>query len=120
MSGYRAAIDIEQVVLDYLSEHFDDVYLDVPDDRPETFITIERTGGGMSSATIDRPMVAIQCWAGRRSEASKRVHEVDKLMQELPDHHRRVSMVTRNALYNYPDPDSHSPRYQAVFDITTY
>lgn len=111
-------MNIETKIIEYLTEKGHKAYANVPRKRPETFVTVERTGGGFDSVIIDRPTVAVQMWAPSRLAASELAYAVrDNIlkMNELVG----ISKVSLNALYNFPDADSGTNRYQAVFDFVT-
>ena len=111
-------MNIEATIISYLNENGIKAVSDVPKDRPERFVTVERTGGTHDSVVLDRPTVAVQAWASTRYEASELMMEVDALMRNLVSV-EGVNRCKRNSLYNYPDESGH-PRYQAVYDLVTY
>ena len=83
----------------------------VPEVRPPSFVTVERTGG-QQTTFIDSPALAVQCWAGTRSEA---MELADLVASRLRDGWRQQSYVAAcdvNSIYNFPDPDSGQARYQ--------
>lgn len=83
----------------------------IPEVRPSSFITVERTGG-QQTTLIDSPTLAVQCWAGTRSEA---MELADLVASRLRDGWRQQSYVAAcdvNSIYNFPDPDSGQARYQ--------
>ena len=111
-------MNIETKIIDYLKKKGFQAYANVPSSRPASFVTVERTGGGFDSVIIDRPTVAVQMWAPSRLAASELAYAVrDNIlkMNELVG----ISKVSLNALYNFPDADSGTNRYQAVFDFVT-
>ena len=61
--------DIETQIVQWLAAQSElagcPVSLDVPAQRPERFITVERVGGA-ETRFIDTVLLAIQCWAGSR------------------------------------------------------
>lgn len=94
-----------------------EAFLDVPEDRPERFITVERTGGP-GDWIRDSPLLAVQVWALHRYEAGDLAEAVAKALREavaLPN----VARVRVNSLYNFPDPESRQPRYQIVLELVT-
>lgn len=116
----EASADIEQIVIDYLTEHIDvPVYAEVPNPRPPSFVTVERTGGPHKSIGLDQPLVAVQAWAKTRVEASELAYEVDAVLFSLQDEDLRVTYVDRNSFYNYPDEETNTNRYQLVYDMMT-
>lgn len=110
--------DIESILAEYLSARLSvPVAADVPEDKPSSFVSFERTGGGFGSIVLDSPMVAVQCWADTRSEAKALAYEVDDLIRRMPGVYHNVADASRNSLYNFPDPNSRKARYQIVFEF---
>lgn len=114
-------LDIEAAIIGYLSKHLDcPVYADVPNPRPERFVTVERTGGGsMMNGAVDQPTVAIQSWETTRAKAANLAYDVDDFMAFITNEVTNVMGCSLNSLYNFPDPDSRSARYQGIYDLTT-
>ncbi len=114
-------MNIEKTIIDFLNGIEDlgcKAYGEVPDDRPDIFISVERTGGGQgNSLIIDTPTVAIQCWNTSKDKASDMAYQVRDLLKRLV-YDSRITRVTPNALYNYPD-TSGQARYQLVVDFVT-
>ena len=85
-------------------------YTLVPADRPVRFITVERTGGSCG-AIIDRPSLAIQCWAPTPVEAARLADTLTcavlPSVYDLPD----VGSFYVDSVYAYPLDES-TPRYQ--------
>lgn len=94
------------------------VSMDVPQDRPERFVTVERTGGGSTTrGIIGTPTIAVQCWAGTRLEAADLADTVAGVLGrsiELP----QVKRLIINSVANFPL-DETQPRYQIVADMVT-
>ena len=109
-------MNVEAVIVAYLNKCGFKAYADVPANRPEEFVTVERTGGALDA--LDRPTVAVQSWSTTRYAASELAIRVDAFMSGLVAE-SDVTKVSRNTLYNYPDESGH-PRYQAVYDLVTY
>ena len=110
-------MNIETALIEYLKECGFDAYANVPVERPEEFVTVERTGGSHDAVAIDRPVVAIQCWASSRLDASILSYNVNSAMLRCDA--EGVMKVSCNSLYNFPDGESGMSRYQAVYDIVT-
>lgn len=94
-------------------------YAQVPDPRPETFITVQRTGG-TCTVGIDAPAVAVDAWAGSAYEASELALAVRDAMVlravEVPEI-RHVDVGS--GPYSSPDADSRQPAYRTVFNMIT-
>lgn len=111
-------VDIEALLIDYLSSILPiPVAADVPEDKPARFVSLERTGGGSRQLVVDRPIVAIQCWADSRADAELLAAMVDKSIKFMPDEYPDVVDASRNSAYNFPDPSSRKSRYQIVYDF---
>lgn len=111
-------MDIEAFVVRYLNDSLDYVAAtNVPNPRPEKLITVERTGGP-ESLGIDRPTLAIQCWAPSRAESAALAYEVRDCLEglELCD---EIGSCSINSLYNFPS-EKDEPRYQIVIDVVNY
>lgn len=90
---------------------------DVPEDRPDEFLTVERTGGSRSYG-IDTATVAVQCWSTSRAAACELAHRVDAALPSLIGE-GGVFGVERDSLYNFPDEEGGTARYQIVATVTT-
>lgn len=112
-------MNIEKAIIKYLGSVMPDTVVcgDVPNPRPKKLVTVERTGGSADSIVLDRPQLAVQCWAETRVEAADLAYEVDSLIAEIDD--QEIPEISRSSLYNYPDEDG-NPRYQIVYDAVTY
>ena len=107
---------VEEAVRNWLVDMGFDAYVRVPKDRPSRFVTVERTGGGVSDM-VDHPLVAIQAWAPTQAEAEEDAAAIRMvaLVGELPVgvHSMRVNAGP----YKFYDEESMQPRYQVVFDV---
>lgn len=114
-------IDVEEEIIEYLGENLEcEAYAEVPNPRPERFVTVERTGGHLTdNGAIDRPTVAVQTWAESRSEAASLAAKVAQLLLVMPYETVNVMRCECNSLYNFPDPDSRQSRYQGIYDLVT-
>lgn len=112
---------IEQIILNYLSEKFTDlnisVNMDIPKDRPQRFVVIEKTGGGKDG--IYQSTFAIQSYGTSLFDAANINNMVIDFMNGLTVLND-VSRVELNSNYNFTDTASKQPRYQAVFDVWHY
>lgn len=93
-------------------------YAIVPADAPGRFVTVERTGGG-TSLGVDRPVVAFQCWAASRLEASELASALRSAIvtgaRSIPE----VCGASVSSTYDFPDPETRRARYQVVAEFTT-
>lgn len=112
-------MNIEVALVTWLSDRLHmPVFASVPENRPVSFVTVERTGGAAKNIAFDNPQVAIQCWAQTRHDASKLAYKVAEVMSDFA-YEPHIYSVFRNSLYNFPDPDSGMGRYQILYQLTT-
>lgn len=91
----------------------------VPEERPERFVTVERTGGARSIGS-DRPALAVQAWAQTDAEAAQlALGCADALVRECAREIPQVCRCTVEGVYDFPDPDSRQSRQQlSVYMVT--
>lgn len=110
---------IETIIRNYLiTELTVPVYVDVPAEPPETYVVIERTGGGMEEH-IRNAMIAIQSYGASRYTAAELHERVIAVMQDLITLDE-VSSCDLNSEYDFTDTTTKRYRYQAVFNIVYY
>ena len=115
---------IEQIVLEYLTEHINvPVFMELPEvpsednpTMPERFILLEKVGGGQTDH-INSGSIAVQSYSlNSLYEAASLDEETRALMQnivELDD----ISGVRIASNYNHTDTRTKRYRYQSVFDF---
>lgn len=82
----------------------------VPASHPKRFITVERTGG-RRTPLLDRPSLAIQCWAESQVKASDLADTLaDVVLPRVYDLPYLGSFAI-DSIYDYPL-DGDTPRYQ--------
>ena len=111
-------MNVEQAVIQALSAAGYDAYADAPNPMPESFVTVERTGGG-SRDMVDRPMLAVQCWAAGRKAAADMAEAVRAELEGL-EGTRGLGAVKVSSLYNWPDPSTRKARYQLVVELAAH
>lgn len=112
-------VNVEAVLVEHLNDSGlgCEAFMDVPKERPETFVTVERSGGGRDTFR-DLPQVIVQAWGRSRWEASELVDDVaDALWQAR--FHPNIARVTIGSSHNFPDPDSGQARYQIFASLVT-
>ena len=89
----------------------------VSESVPDSFVTIERTGGYVEDM-LDHPTIAVQCWAQTDSEA----HDMAIGLRNLLLTDQRPYGVGRIAIdsgpYRFYDEYTRCPRYQMALDAT--
>lgn len=109
--------DVESELVHYLLDAGFAAFGDVPEDRPQQFVTVERTGGTVTEHVKDDAMVAVQSWAASRADASVLAVKADEAVRGFV-RNPRVCKVSRQSLVNFPS-ENGEPRYQAIYEITT-
>ncbi len=110
---------IEYIVLQYLSSALDvPVVLEIPENPPETFVFLEKTGGGEREFIVSST-IAVQSYAPSLSRAAELNEKVKMAMRNLITLDS-VARVQLNSDYPFNDTTRKRRRYQAVFDITHY
>lgn len=112
----------EAVLIDHLSTHQEIVSAgvlvaaQVPPERPERFVTVERVGGAIGRFT-QRPIFAVQAWGPSRLAAALLADQVSRILLHAalrPE----VGAIAVTHLYHHPDPDSGQERYQLTVETT--
>ena len=84
----------------------------VPNPRPDRFITVERTGGGYTLGR-DNPYLAVQAWGTSEADAyALALRARDAFATDLREEVPQVCSSEVDGLYNFPDPDGRQARYQ--------
>lgn len=113
--------NIESVLINYLKDNLPEgwtVSSDVPQNKPEKFVVVERTGGGVTNVRIEQPEVIISYYhAESAPEASKVAVDMDiKLRAEIIAQ-PNVSKVERMSLVRLDDLTVKYKRYQAYYSF---
>ena len=113
---------IEVIVLNYLLEQNidgigQDVYLVIPEDKPDKYILIEKTGSGREN-WIDNATLAIQSVSANSLLEAARINEAVKTaMNEFADNSPDIYSCRLDTDYNFTNPATKEYRYQAVYNI---
>lgn len=109
-------MSIEELTIGYLSDELSvPVSGDIPHPMPETFVTVEKTGGKRTNHVMTATL-AIQSWAGSRADAAA-LNELVKAAMFSFITQDSISRSELDSDYNYTDEETGRYRYQAVFDI---
>lgn len=108
---------IEKIVLDYLNSNLTEpVYMETPEKIPNTYVLIEKTGGGVTDY-IYTATLAIQSIAGSLYGAALLNEKVKELMTNII-YAEDISRASLNSDYNFTDTTTKQYRYQAVYNLT--
>lgn len=115
---------IEAIIIDYLTGKLYNgsalvpVSGDVPEDPPDTFVTVELLSGGVSNK-IESASVAVQSWASTRAAAAALNNQVKAVMADAVSL-GKISHCRLDTNYNFTDATTKHPRYQAVFEVVFF
>lgn len=87
------------------------VYAQVPATHPDSFVTVERTGGAID-AFVDSPTFAVQAWAPTKAAAAGIAANLAQAIDRWPVLDLAVADARVDSLYDFADPDSRSQRFQ--------
>lgn len=106
-------MDAARVAVDFLNASGvgATAYYDVPEERPESFVVVEQTGGGRSDLVARRLAVDADCWATSRRDAALLADSVADALERMPDELENVFWVNVSSVYDNPDLESGTPRY---------
>ena len=95
------------------------VYAQVPSTYPDSFVTVERTGGAID-AFSDSPTFAVQAWAPTKAAAAKIASTLATAIDNWPVSDPAVADARVASLYDFADPDSRSQRFQLTVHAVIY
>lgn len=102
-------MDVEEVAARRLAASIGlPAFLDVPEDAPDEFITVEQTGGG--GTYLDAVQLDVDCWGATRKRAKAVSLLVQAAVGEL-DEDPNIFHPKVEGAYRMPDPDTGRPRY---------
>ena len=114
--------DAESLVIDHLNDNMTEpVHGTVPNPRPDTFVTVTRTGGPKRNIVTDEPTLTVDSWAQTKATAHDLAQEARGLINSLLGQSlngvpvKRVDELAGPAWF--PDPLSDQPRYRQSFSI---
>jgi hypothetical protein len=88
-----------------------------PDDGTE-FVTVERTGGGVSDM-VDHPTIAVQTWAQTEERAEDMANEIRYLVLTEAPPNGVHGVVINTGPYRFYDEYTRLPRFQLVLDVVS-
>lgn len=110
---------IEKIIRDYLLTVLSvPVYIEVPPNPPDSYVEIERTGGGVDEH-IRNAQVVVACYGPTMLEAATLQ---ERVLETLPNiaTGEKVSACYVNSEYNATDTTTKRYRFEAYFNIVYY
>lgn len=110
---------IEETILEYLDSRLDvPCYLMRPENVPDAFVLIEKTGGSRTNK-VDHATFALQSYGATLYDAAALNRTVISATEDLVT----LPSIASSRLqtdYNFTNIADKHPRYQAIFSITYY
>lgn len=121
LGGYSMDKNIESILIAWLNANLPSGWsasADVPENKPDKFVVVERTGGGVTTVRIEQPEVIISYYHKSDAvECSKVALETDiKLRAEIIEQ-ANVSKVERMSLVRLDDLTIKFKRYQGYYSF---
>ena len=117
---------IEKVLIAYLKDKTSagaDVYAERPNDPPELYLLIEKTGSSVDNM-ITTSTIAIQSVSdSMRGGSMLDAMDLNEDVKDVMDYLEELDCIVKvdlNSDYNYTDDSTKEYRYQAVYQITHY
>ena len=106
--------------------------LEVPEERPDEFISVEMTGGTgdrfirQASLAVQKIHIGVKLTRGQGAggvpETRQRAAEISRLVEAavsgIADAEQNVFRAVATGSYRWPDPDSGQARYQTNVELT--
>ncbi|MDO5415242.1 MAG: hypothetical protein Q4F78_07230 [Bacillota bacterium] len=110
---------IEKITKEYLEGKVSvPVYMEKPEDEPDEFIIIEKTGGSKGNH-IKSASLALQSHADSLYRAAELNEEVKAAMDDIIALDE-IASVDLARDYNFTDTTKKKHRYQAIYDLVHY
>ncbi len=115
------ALNVQGDLRERLAAYLDPipVKVNVPADRPETFVVVTRLGGKRENKLIDSPAISVYCYAPTEQKAWELADKVADFIDELAFADGYASVV-QEAMYSDIDLLTRSPRWYLRYTIKTY
>ena len=111
---------IEEKILKLVAEALQvPVHMEIPADRPSSFVVLKRSGEGRKNLVEDSMLIA-DSYAESLYEAAKLNKQVKSVLDDLVDTLDDICSVQLSADYPVTDTGSKQHRYQAVYKISHY
>ena len=108
---------IEKTVIDYLSARLSvPVGAQTPPGPPESYVVVERTGGGEKDG-LQAAVIALRCTDASLFGAISLCTVVADALKTMPAHVANVSSARRESTYNQTDLRTKSWRYTTIFRV---
>ena len=94
------------------------VHGDMPQEKPDSFILVDRTGGPRESMVLDRAEILIEVYhKDSRMVASDKANTIADAIPSLVGYDEDITRAKVNSVVNLPDTVAGYQRYQVYCDI---
>lgn len=91
---------------------------DIPDPRPNQFITVDRTGGPREAMVLDKAEILIEVYdKNSRLDASTLANTIADRIVELEAYSQNITHASINSVVNLNDLIGQYQRYQVYCDV---
>lgn len=114
--------NVETVVVAWLNSLADHATYpasgDIPEPRPDSFITVDRTGGPRESMVLDKAEILIEVYhKTSRLTASNKANAVADVVRQLEAYSDNITHAAVNSVVNLDDLIGQYSRYQIYCDV---
>lgn len=111
---------IEKTIIEYFNqaEGLPRAYMMRPEEEPERYILIEKTGSGKTNHILSSTF-AFQSYGPTLLSAAELNEQVKATVEKMIELDEIIS-ISLNSDYNFTNTANKQPRYQAVFNIVHY
>lgn len=116
-----AKSDVEEIVVGWLNDVAGAGWAasgNIPDPRPVSFITVDRTGGPREAMVLDRAEVLIEVYHKTSRKAAKdKANEIADIIVQLESVSDDITHASINSVVNLDDVLAQYSRYQIYADV---
>lgn len=116
-----AKADVEEIVVSWLNGMAGAGWAasgNIPDPRPESFITVDRTGGPREAMVLDRAEILIEVYHKTSRKAAKdKANEIADAIIQLESVSDNITHASINSVVNLDDVIGQYSRYQVYCDV---
>lgn len=112
---------IETILMNALEEGTGvPAFMEMPENPPQRFFVIEKTGGGQRGYQQRTAVMAVQSYGESLLSAAQLNEQALDLLRDLAFTEETVITCEMNSSYNFTDTRTKRYRYQAVFDLVYF
>lgn len=90
----------------------------IPDPRPDSFITVDRTGGPRESMVLDKAEILIEVYhKTSKLEASNKANAIADVIRQLEAYNDNITHADVNSVVSLDDLIGQYNRYQVYCDV---